>query len=226
MNYIACTRSADRECKTEDCCLSLSEYSAAHRIITEFRVLVDWCRVLQIIDRNISNTNSGSKRWSGLRVTGSRADFYTQLKELIDIVENESTELTDLRIYSSVDMRDIKHAERSFLHKAIDNGVTDDVGRIRFYKNAFPNFVSCLMQPEARHTRWFLLDVDHKDKTEIARLDAVLEQHGVVTELRYETPNGYHLVTHGFNPEFIADFKDVEIKRNALALLYWKGKYA
>lgn len=177
-------------------------------IMEEFpSVLSLGVRVQMLINRGISNSNTGSKRWVNKLVSTSSESFVSNCQKLLD--QMCFIDDPDVRLYASVNSRCIKKAKKEFMHQWID--AQDD----SFFLNAHNKMISALMKPECRDTSYYLIDVDTKEPKH--DIETLIGSDKVVAH--YPTPNGFHFVTHGFDTRVLKDVPDVEIKRDGLMLL-------
>lgn len=181
-------------------------------------------RVLQLIDRNIKGTNGCSKRWHGLYISNNHFEFKSVLANMVEAVETESTNATDLRIYCSVNPRDFTKASHEFRKRQLELEFQLLPQQMEFYSNLHAKWVSCLMSPSCMRDKNFLIDFDYNEKSKKDELIDWFVEHDVIVVEEYASKKGHHFITDPFNPA-IFEFEGAEIKKNALALLYWKGKY-
>ena len=187
------------------------------RVICKFADFQDGIRVLMLINRDNSNKNKGSKRWLRKIITKNRDEWISAFKLLYAIQKQTGG---DIRIYSCVNDRKISKAISMFKHRQID---VMDGQEYTFYCDINGSFCSCLMKPENRLSRYFLLDVDTKDINEVEDFisDFVIEKIHV-----YETKKGFHYITAPFDTRlYVAGIhKTFEIKKDGLLLLSWNDE--
>ncbi len=85
-----------------------------------------------------------------------------------------------------------------------------------FYLDIKNRWLSAIMQPQSRMTRYFLLDIDTKDKKEVEEIENNLKAMKVNKFFRYETKNGYYIISEPFNPQILPF---IQIKKDGLLLL-------
>ncbi len=122
-----------------------------------------------------------------------------------------------LRIYSSVNARDIKKAQREFKERQLEADYFDEESKNQFYLDIKNRWISCVMKPSCRAETFFLFDADNLTRKTIGEaIDKIDEITDVVWH--YKTKNGYHIIAKPFNPN---DLKENfgEIKKDALLLL-------
>lgn len=165
-------------------------------------------RMIMLIDRS----GPGKDRRHGKstrKISKNKEEFMEILKEFVEA--RKGTE----RIYSCVNERDINKAIRIFKQNQLEADYYDEESRNSFYLDIKNRWLSCFMQPQARKTSYFLLDVDTKNKE---TLDNIKENLCKISAnyIRYETENGFHFICPPFNPELLPG---VEIKKDGLLLL-------
>lgn len=122
-----------------------------------------------------------------------------------------------LRIYSSVNSRDIKKAIREFKERQLEADYFDEESKNQFYFDIKNRWISSLMKPSCRNETFFLFDADDLTRWTIGEaIDKLEESTDVIWH--YKTKNGYHIITKPFNPN---DLKENfgEIKKDGLMLL-------
>jgi len=172
---------------------------------------MDGVRVVMLIDRGIMNSNKGSKRWINKIITSCKDEFIEatfSLMELQDHIGNPN-----IRLYSCLNDRKIDKAIALFKHKQID--LQDDM-KLKFYCKINNSFASCLMQPENKSSKLFLLDADSKEDLEVERF---IESYSIVTRKSYPTKNGWHYIVEPFNVKLAENCKTFEVKKDGLILL-------
>ncbi len=191
----------------------------AHRICLKFLSFSYGIRILYLINREVGNTNKGSSRWVKKIITTTPAEYKAGILQLLEIRKPHE------RIYASVEPRDFKKAIRIFKHKMLDNDYQDDENKFNFYRNIYNNWISALSSPESRADKRFLLDCDIKSNLDIVL--EILKDCGANVIFIYETSKGSHIITMPFSipREVITSLSklNVEVKKNALLLLYWDG---
>ena len=124
------------------------------------------------------------------------------------------------RIHKTVNSRSVKKAYKILQHKLIDNPENclflDSLWR------------TCLLQKEAKAERYFMFDVDTKDKIAIGRFEHCLPTNyeigdGYVRNIalikKIETPNGFHYITHPFDTSEICKLNYVELLRDGYVFI-------
>jgi len=174
------------------------------------------CRVMLLKCRHKEGgTNEKHDRSATKRVTTSPEEFDKCYNELVDIAEHADMMM---RIYLSVNSRNIDKAIHRFRTLQLDADLYDINSRYDFYIDIRNRFISSLMQPSSRVDTKFLIDIDDKDVA--YRLDK-LKELGVDICNVFETKNGYHIITKPFNPSKW-DNSWGNISKDALTLIYYK----
>lgn len=117
------------------------------------------------------------------------------------------------RIYASVDERDFDKAIVEFKHRQLDADSYNEDSKQSFYIDIKNRFISCLMSPACRKTKYFLIDCDSDEEYNDAFGNETVAQNALY---QYPTKNGRHIVTRPFNP---ALFQTGEVKKNGLILV-------
>jgi len=156
-------------------------------------------------------------RFAIKRITTNEEEFDEAFKDLKEL-KNKSPE--PLRIYSSVNSRNIIKAQREFKQRQLEADYQDTDSRNKFYLDIKNRWISCLMKPNCRANTLFLIDIDEevtdKDCSSYARKN--LEKIGAEIVYEYPTKNGIHIITKPFNPNlFNSNFG--EVKKDSLLLL-------
>lgn len=171
-------------------------------------------RVLMLIDRAIGNTNKGSKRWLNKLVSTNSQEFYQNLEKL----KNQLVYLNEpsVRIYSSINPRNLDKAIRTFQHRQLDLHTSFE--KNSFYHDIRASFVSCLMQPENREmldNKFYLVDIDSKEDSQ-KYLNELKEKDICIYD--YETPNGWHILCKPFDVRLCKEWPNTEVKTDALMI--------
>lgn len=173
--------------------------------------LTEGVRVMMLINRGIKSKDAPKKRWTNFLVSTNSDEYwenYDRLSAQKDYLNNP-----DIRMYSCLNSRKMESAVNYFQHRQLNVGGV--LGMMDFYKKINKQFCSALMQTEHRATKYFLLDVDTHDNSEI---ECWFDLTKFDIKLKYQTPNGWHYITNAFNPEFLDGIK-CELKKDSLILL-------
>jgi hypothetical protein len=151
------------------------------------------------------------------RITTNEEEFDKAFDELA-VLKSQSK--NPLRIYSSVNSRDIKKAQREFKQRQLDADYFDEDSRNQFYLDIKNRWISCLMKQNCREETLFLIDIDEEVTDQDCKVLARehLKNLGVEIVYEYPTKNGTHIITKPFNPNlFNTNFG--EVKKDALLLI-------
>lgn len=176
-----------------------------------FKDFKDGIRVVSLINRGNQNTNRNSKIWVNKIITSNKEEF-DEAVNFLKIIKKENKNL-DLRIYSSVNSRNIKKAIKLFCHKQLD--LIESNYEI-FYKMINDSFVSCLSKPENRETKYFMIDYDDKNEK---KLFSFLSNQNISKKLIYETKKGYHCITLPFDSRLINKLENATLHKDGLLLI-------
>lgn len=170
-------------------------------------------RILMLIKRKKDGSKdpSNSDRKCIRKITSCPEQFDAVLAELSSIRKD------DERIYSSVNARSMPKAIRMFKERQLQNDYESTENKEAFYLDIQNRFLSCLQNPSCKASSYFLIDVDHKLMDKVEATKDLLTKH---TEIVFEqqTINGFHLVTHAFNPNAV-EFMDLSIKKDDILFL-------
>lgn len=189
----------------------------------EWKGFTDGVRVLFLIWRN----KEGAKVVRNLKIrkliSSDEEEFEKCLEQLLDLKERYAE--LPLRIYSTVNKRNMDKAIRKFKELQLENDYQDKAQFYGFYKDIKNRWISSLMRPSSRLETQFIIDIDNEDKDYLKKIESEILEH---TELikKYKTKNGYHLIVKPFNPNLIKSYgndghiyTDVSIKKDGLILL-------
>jgi len=87
---------------------------------------------------------------------------------------------------------------------------------------------SSLMKPNARATKYFLIDIDTKDENILQEVRNIVhgwkvKEHTAKILIEQETRNGYHFVCTPFDVRILKDVENVEVKTDGLLYLECTG---
>lgn len=200
--------------------VEITNFTEAHlakaQSIADARVgFTEGCRVLFLIQRH---SDGGATNNSKLRsyITRDTTQWVRTLAKLIQ--EKEQYPHLPLRIYQTVNARNIEKGIREFKIAMLNADYYDTDSRHWFYLDAKNRIVSAIMQQNCRATSFFLFDVDDESQSLLITLTANL---GLLTNvvMHYPTKKGHHIITEPFNPNLIQLPKNVEYKKDAMMLL-------
>lgn len=173
--------------------------------------------ILLLINRGIHNSNKGSKRWVN-KIIASNPDEWDNAADKLMELQNHIND-PDIRLYSSINPRNMDKAIKAFQHKQLD--LNKDNENI-FYRRINDSFCSCLMQPDNRTSSLFLLDCDAEEATELNSF--TINNREIKMHYMYKTPNGWHAIIDPFNPGLLEGLSTIELKKDALMLINWIEK--
>jgi hypothetical protein len=142
-------------------------------------------------------------------------EFNKIVDEFIELSNNSKE---PLRIYSSVNKRDINKGIRNFKRLQLEADYWDIESRNEFYLDIKNRWISSIMQPNCRENTNFLIDIDG-DLKECLSVGEKLYELGVEVILDYPTKNGFHIITKPFNPSLLTEVREDHIKKDGLILL-------
>lgn len=173
------------------------------------------CRVLFLIQRH---SDGGHTNNSKLRAYISRnhEEWITALAKLLQ--EKEQYPHLPLRIYQTLNERNIEKGIMHFKHAMLDADYFDTESRQWFYLDIRNRVISALMKEPSRATSYFLYDCDTRDQRILGLLHLDLGLHTEIIH-EYPTKNGHHIITKPFNPNLVKLPPEVEYKRDAMMLL-------
>lgn len=182
-----------------------------------FKDFMDGVRVVMLIDRGIMNSNKGSKRWINKIITTNPQEFEDAVSKLLALQEYLGN--PDIRLYSCVNDRKLKKAINLFNHKQLDILPEQE---LYFYSHINNSFCSCLMKPENKNSKYFLLDVDTKDTSKV---DSFLGLHLINPIFIYPSKSGWHYIVRPFNTSLSHDGAFAIQKDGLLLLNYLEGNH-
>ena len=175
-------------------------------------MFTDGVRVLMLINRAIGNTNKGSYRWVNKLVSTCTEEFRENLERLA--IQQDKLNNSDLRIYGAINARKTDAAVREFQIRQLK--IQTDEERRFFYKDLNNQYVSCLMKPENRATRYYLVDIDKSDADAMQLADMAPNRLH-----HYKTPKGWHVICKPFDVRIYAGIPHVEVKKDGLMI--WRA---
>lgn len=148
------------------------------------------------------------------RLSNSIEEFDKIISEFEELSKksNES-----LRIYSSVNKRDINKGIRNFKRLQLEADYWDIDSRNEFYLDIKNRWISSIMQPNCRENTNFLIDIDG-DIDDYMRIKLNLLNLSIDIIFEYPTKNGFHIITKPFNPSLLTVERD-HIKKDGMILL-------
>lgn len=166
-------------------------------------ILKEGTHVQMLINRATGNTCKSSKRWISKTISNSVEEYDKNVEFMISQQEYIGNE--GVRLYASLNPRNMNKAITMFTHKQIDAGYNSE-----FYKDIWNKFISCLMKPENKVKEYYMIDIDTKDKNVIQKIEnkllSILHSMNLSPYVMrglgywsYETPNGRHYIAPVFD---------------------------
>lgn len=184
-----------------------------NRIEKDFYLFLDGVRVLFLIRRKKDGGEKADNDFFAKTIVTNKDEFLRELKKLMLIME------PTMRIYASVNKRDIEKGIREFKRQQLDSDYYDIESKHSFYFRVKDRFISSLMKPSSAAESLFLFDCDNlTDKT----IGNSIEEIEKLTEVvwHYRTKNGFHIITKPFNPALAEQLSfEHSIKKDSLMLL-------
>lgn len=185
----------------------------ARAIAEDFADFGDGIRVLFLIHRSKDGASHRDRHIRSV-VTSSFFEWQDAIGELLE-VKMKHQFAADLRIYSSVNARNLQKAILTFKHEQID--AEHGMQKSSFYLDIKSRFVSCLMRPANRDENFFNFDID--DGLTLDEALAVLSECPENPQIvkQYRTKNGWHIVTMPFNYTKLS--RPIPMQKDSLLLL-------
>lgn len=165
-------------------------------------------RVIMLHQRNKEGRHNRPDYHSVKRISNSEDEFEEQLQEL----RKMKGDTPNLRIYASVNARNIDDAIRKFKFEQLEADYYDDEQRYQWYKDIKNRWIGALMTLSSRAETHFLIDCDCNEGESSNETRVILGRSTNIL-LEYETPNGVHFITEPYNPN---ETPGLEIKKDAL----------
>lgn len=183
-------------------------------IVDDFAEFTDGIRVIMLIHRSKDGA-SHSTRHLRMIFTNGRKEFEDALAMLLE--QKIRSTIDGLRIYSTVNPRNIRKAISQFKHDQLDIDDADEDSKLFFYLGIKSRFSSCLMRPSSRMDSLFVFDIDNPMTLDEALgiFDRCPENPEIVKQ--YKTKNGWHIVTKPFNHTKLE--KELSFHKDGLLLL-------
>lgn len=187
----------------------------AERIAEAHSGFTDGCRVLFLIQRH---SDGGHTNNSKLRSYISRNDreWVTACAKLLQ--EKDQYPQLPLRIYQSLNARNIEKGIMHFKRAMLDADYFDEAQRHGFYLDVRNRIVSALMKPPSRATSFFLWDCDTQDEAELQNFREEVQRHTNIVH-EYPSKSGVHIITGPFNYTKVMHIPLIECKTDAMMLL-------
>lgn len=178
-----------------------------------FKDFMDGNRMIMLIHRGKEGgKNDRGDRVSKRKISRNKNEFMEIVDRFIELKKQSDK---PLRIYSSVNKRDIDKGIREFEQRQLYARYYDEESKYSFYFDIKNRWISCIMAPKCRAETKFIIDIDDgEDDIEFIR--EKLELLSVRILLEYKTKNGTHIVTEPFNPNTLPE---ADINKDGLLLL-------
>lgn len=184
--------------------------------LEKFKQFSEGIRCVMLINRNKDGGKGNRKTKTHKRITTNSEEFFKAIDELEEI--KKSSDKT-LRIYACVNSRNIEKAIRQFKFDLLENDYQISECKHNFYYDIKNRFFHCLMKPSSKLESNFLIDLDNCCEQGLFTVEKELSKYTEIL-LRYQTKNGWHIITKPFNYTKITN-KQIEIKTDGLMLISW-----
>ncbi len=175
----------------------------------------DGIRIVFLIHRSKEGgMNNKFKRHLRKIITTNSEEFFNAIISLQDDMKNSDD---PLRIYSSVNSRDINKAIHRFKVDQLEVDYSNQENKNSFYLDIKNKFISCLMKSGSRAESNFIIDLDHCDERSFHTIYKILEKKTNI-QTYYKTKNGYHIVTDAFDYTKLNDDR-IDVHTDGLLLI-------
>lgn len=191
--------------------------SEALQIAERFNYLTEGYRVLMLTQRKKEGGTKGNPdRHASKKVS---RDFDSFVDVLTVMLERRTP---DMRIYCSVNRRDVDKGIRNFKQLQLDNDYNPDYPN--FYLDVHNRWISAIAKSSARAEGYFLFDLDDNDRHGVICADVhkkLKSLNDVQIIDKYRTKNGWHIITTPFQYPLVFPelHKWDHIKTDGMALL-------
>lgn len=167
-------------------------------------------RGIMLLRRNKDGEEGNAQRKAIKRITKSTKEWKAAILELRDMQQSTHQ---GYRIYSSLNERNMSKAIHEFKRRQLEVDYVSHEFFGDFYCDITNRFFSCLMNPGARASNYFLIDCDTKEEYDHAKLQ--LKDSDLII-MEYPTKNGTHIITHPFNRD---EYVQMQIKKDDLMFI-------
>src|SRR3990167_6037433 len=183
----------------------------AHDIAEQHNDFTAGCRILFLIQRH---SDGGHTNNSKLRsyISRDNAEWLTACAKLLH--EKAQYPHLPLRIYQSLNARNIEKGIMHFKHAMLDADYYDLSQRQGFYLDVRNRIISALMKPPSAAESFFLYDCDTQDETVLEAFRQELAKHTNIVH-EYPSKSGVHIITGPFNPNLVTPPPLIEFKKDA-----------
>lgn len=198
--------------------METDHHNKKYDLIETFKDFTDGVRVLFLLQRSKEGGETNNTKVRKI-VTTNQEEYAEALCGLLAMQYEARLDGKKLRIYASVNKRDINKAIREFKYRQLDADYYDPESRDSFYYDIKNRFISTLMAPKARAETQFLIDIDNQTPETLREVCKVIDTLGASIIKRYDTKSGVHLITTPFNPKELEGIEDVSVNKDGLLLL-------
>jgi hypothetical protein len=188
----------------------------ASDIANEFNLFTHGYRTLLLIHRAkegaVKANNSHLKKY----ISANKEEFVNCLYRLLYLKENSKDQL---RIYSQVNSRNFDKAIREYKERQLEADYYSQEDKYQFYRDTHNRFVSSFSKPSCKIDSYFIVDCDSIEEWNDALEEFSNANLNDKIIQQYPTKNGWHIVTHPFNPNLLSDKLNSKINRDGLLLL-------
>lgn len=184
---------------------------------SRFQKFTTGVRVLFLLQRHRDggHTNNSKLRMYITRNPDEWVNAYAKLLQ-----EKDQYPDIPLRIYQTLNPRNVKKAIRTFKENQLENDYADHESMENFYIDIKNRWVSALMKPCNKDAADFLIDVDTEDQAVIDQVEAAIAELKLVGPITfYKTKKGWHYITPPFNPNLFPKIENVGVQKDAMMLL-------
>lgn len=186
----------------------------AKNIFDEFKNFTNGYHVLLLLQRHKEGGETNNTKIQKI-VSRNPKEYLQGLEKLVEAMTSSDK---PLRVYASLNERDIEKAIRQFKYEQLESDYYDQEQKENFYLDSRNRFVGALMQPQQRKTNMFLFDVDNEEGRDVMGETLRILPPDVIIQ-QYPTKNGWHIITSPFNYTTITLPKGCEFKKDGLILL-------
>jgi hypothetical protein len=185
-------------------------------IKARFEGFLDGTRVFLLMLRSKDGGHNKEFKRRAMTFVSHSVDQAEGVIRKLLILKNNSVD--PYRLYVTLNSRNLVKAERNFKKRMLEMDFNNDENKKIFYERLEHKWMGCMMEPSARETSFFMIDIDN-DENGKSTLDEAIKAipGGVKVFKTYKTKNGYHAITAPFNP--ILYTGPGEVKKDAQLLL-------
>lgn len=175
---------------------TIEAQTEAKALVEDFADFTDGFRVILLIHRSKDGAKHNT-RHERMLFTRDRKEYEETLAFLLE--EKAKHPLQVLRVYASVNARDLKKAIRCFKMDQLEMDYQSEQVISDFYSAIKSRFASALMRQTSKAESFFVFDIDAPMTLDHAL--GVLDRGGFSDMIvkQYATKNGWHIITKPFN---------------------------